>query len=294
MKDKWIKRCLTLAVLLLSLVSISTAACPRAIPELYQAQCGNDLVVSAPGILKNDVKDPAKTLQVLNPDDISIDPKLGTLSVNADGSFVYEASADFAASNYVIFYYRVTDETCESNQAYVKIAVSCKCKAIAPDITVSQDEVVDDDLLISMGAKCSGCRDVTPDFDLSKVADAPGTYPYKISCTSHITAEGHVTIEESAPTVTLYQHWHYLGGSELYSSDDPDITDFFSGDSPDGWLGVSSLKLSPGYAVILFSEPNYGGAFETFYGDVYNMEDFNFNDMASSLKIVAISRMEAI
>ncbi len=201
MKEKWIKRCLTLAVLLLSLVSISTAACPHAVPELYKAQCGNVLVVSAPGILKNDVKDPGKTLQVFNPDEISIDPKLGTLDVNADGSFVYDASADFAASGYVIFYYKATDGSCVSNQAYVKIAVSCPCKAIAPEITVCQGTVVDEELLMSMGAKCSGCRDVTPVFDLTRVADAPGTYPYKVACTSHVTAEGHVTVRQPTPEV---------------------------------------------------------------------------------------------
>jgi hypothetical protein len=282
MKEKWIKRFLTLAVLLLSLVSISTAACPRAMPELYQAQCGNDLVVSSPGILKNDVKDPGKTLQVLNPDDISIDPDLGTLSVNADGSFVYKASTDFKSSGYVIFYYRATDETCESNQAYVKIAVSCKCKAIAPEITVSQENGVDEELLMSMGAECTGCRDVTPVFDLTKVADAPGTYPYEIICTSHNTAEGHVTIQESAPVVTLYQHAYYEGGSRQYSSDTPNIDDYFY-----DYLGVSSLRVSPGYVVVLYEDPNYGGRSMTFSGDVEWVGD-DFNDLASSLRIIAI------
>jgi hypothetical protein len=200
-KEKWIKRCLTLAVILLSLVSISTAACPRAMPELYKAQCGNDLVVSAPGILKNDIKDPGKTLQVFNPEDISIDPKQGTLNVNADGSFVYEVSTNFAASGYVIFYYKATDGTCESNQAYVKIAVSCPCKTIAPEITVCRDTMVDEGLLMSMGAKCSGCRDVTPVFDLTGVADAPGTYPYKVACTCYNTAVGHVTVRQPTPEV---------------------------------------------------------------------------------------------
>ena len=56
MKEKLIKRCLILAVLMLSLVSISTAACPRATPELYQAQCRSDFTVPAPGILKNTLR----------------------------------------------------------------------------------------------------------------------------------------------------------------------------------------------------------------------------------------------
>ena len=357
MKEKLIKRCLTLAVLMLSLVSISTAACPRATPELYQAQCGSDLIVPAPGILKNDVKDPGKTLQVLNPEDISIDPKLGTLDVKADGSFVYEASADFAASGYAIFYYKATDGSCVSNRAIVKIAVSCPCKAIAPDVTVCQDNGVDGDLLMSMGAKCSGCGDVTPGFDLTKVADAPGTYPYKITCNCRNIAEGHVTVEQpcevswhdftvapeevpdadmilergqvtcscdispeisdiaetndgsgysylitctssndcssvedghvtkgDAPLVTLvtlYHDAHYQGGSKQYSSDTPNIDDYFYGS-----MGVSSLTVSPGYAVVLYEDPNYGGRSVTFSGNVGWVGDFN--DLASSLKIIEI------
>ena len=203
MNGNWIRKGLILSMLLLSLISISTAACPRAMPELYQGKCGNVLSVPAPGILKNDVKDPGKSLKVFNPDDISIDPKLGTLTVNEDGSFVYEASDDFKASAYVLFYYRATDGKCESNQAYVKIAVSCPCRGVAPDITVCQDEEVDEELLMSKGAKCSGCRDVTPGFDLSKIAAAPGTYPYKVICPGPNTAQGHVTVEP--PCVISWQ-----------------------------------------------------------------------------------------
>jgi hypothetical protein len=312
------------------------------------------LIVPAPGILKNDVKDPGKTLQVLNPEDISIDPKLGTLNVNADGSFVYEASADFAASSYVIFYYKATDGSCVSNQAIVKIGVSCPCKVIAPDVTLCQDNGVDEDLLMSMGAKCSGCGDVTPSFDLTKVADAPGTYPYKITCNCRNIAEGHVTVEQpcevswhdfavdaeevpdadmirergqvtcscdisaeisditetndgsgysylitctssndcssveeghvtirGAPLVTLYHDAYYEGGSEQYSSDTPNIDDLFNGGG-----GVSSLTVSPGYAVVLYEDPDYGGSSVTFSGNVDWVGDFN--DLASSLKIIEI------
>jgi hypothetical protein len=279
---------------------------------------------------------------------------LGTLNVKADGSFVYEASADFAASGYVIFYYKATDGSCVSSQTYVKIAVSCPCKAIAPDVTVCQENGVDEDTLESIGAKCSGCRDITPVFDLTKVADAPGTYPYKVACTSHITAEGHVTVKQpceiswqdfnvgpdevpdadmirergqvtcscdtspkisdivetddgngysylitcassndcssieeghvtkrGAPLVTLYHDAYYQGGSEEYSSDNPNIDGDFN-----GGMGVSSLTVSPGYAVILYEDPDYGGRSVTFSGNVEWVGDFN--DLASSFKIIEI------
>ena len=237
----------------------------------------------------------------------------------------------------------------------MKIAVSRPCKAIAPDVTVSQENGVDEDKLVSMRAKCSGCRDLTPSFDLTKVADAPGTYPYKLTCTCNNIAEGHVTVEQpcviswqdftvapdevpdadmiqergqvtcscdttpeisdiaetedgkgysylitctssndclsvevghvtkrGAPLVTLYHDAYYQGGSEQYSSDTPNIDDYFY-----DYLGVSSLTVSPGYAVVLYEDPNYGGRSKTFSGDVEWVGD-DFNDLASSLKIIEI------
>jgi hypothetical protein len=75
---------------------------------------------------------------------------------------------------------------------------------------------LNEDKLVSMGAKCSGCRDITPVFDLTKVADAPGTYPYKVACTSHITAEGHVTVEQ--PCVISWQDFT-IGPDEVPDAD---------------------------------------------------------------------------
>ena len=44
-----------LAALLISLISISSAAAPRAMPDLYQGKCGVELSVPAPGLLANDM-----------------------------------------------------------------------------------------------------------------------------------------------------------------------------------------------------------------------------------------------
>ncbi len=53
---KWIECSFILAALLISLISISSAAGPTANPDLYTgAKCGVDFSVPAPGILANDV-----------------------------------------------------------------------------------------------------------------------------------------------------------------------------------------------------------------------------------------------
>ncbi len=57
MNSRWMNVIVVLAVVLISLVSVSSAAGLRAMPDLYTGgQCGAELSVPAPGILKNDVK----------------------------------------------------------------------------------------------------------------------------------------------------------------------------------------------------------------------------------------------
>ena len=72
MYRKLIKTGFILAMLLISIVSLSMAACPTAVSDLYGGTCGEVLSVPAPGLLGNDIKDAGKTLQVVNPDSITI------------------------------------------------------------------------------------------------------------------------------------------------------------------------------------------------------------------------------
>jgi hypothetical protein len=198
MNSIWMSASVVLVVLLISLISISSAAGLRAMPELYRGQCGEKMSVPAPGILKNDIKS-VNTLQVLNPEKISIDPKYGTLKVNADGSFDYSASQDFPASTYVYFYYRATDGISVSSAALVKIAVSCICHGAAPDVAVPMGTRIVPDLLMQESAGCMGCRDVTPKFDLSKIPAQlkDGTcYPYTVYCPGGSRTTGQVCFEE--------------------------------------------------------------------------------------------------
>src|SRR5512141_1454585 len=134
MYSKWIKSGFVLAMLLVSMVSLSMAACPWFIKnEFYTAQCGVEKVVPASaGLLAND---PTATA-VLDPDAITIDAKYGTLDVNADGSFVFDPSPDIVSGTYVQFKYNATNGACAATvPGFAKIQVSCKCRPQVANVT---------------------------------------------------------------------------------------------------------------------------------------------------------------
>ncbi len=211
MYGRWIKGYFILAILLMSLVSPSMAACPWFIKnELYSAQCGVlKEVPASSGILAND---PIGTT-VIDPGSITIDPKYGTLSVKADGSFVFYPSIGISTGTYVIFKYRATNGVCEAKYPGIaKIQVvckPCKCMPRVVDVTLCMPKSIDDvkAKLIAAGAGCPGCTDITPVFDLSQVKLTPGTYPYLVKCANCPAATGHVTIVPeclaSAPDITI-------------------------------------------------------------------------------------------
>jgi hypothetical protein len=139
MYSKWVKSGFILAMLLVSMVSLSTAGCPWFIKnDFYTSQCvAIKEVPASKGILAND---PAGT-KVINPDLIEIDPKYGTISVYEDGSFVYDPSGATAlrSGTYVIFKYGANNGFCDAKYLGIaKIQVSCKC--------MPKDEVCDDGL----------------------------------------------------------------------------------------------------------------------------------------------------
>jgi len=99
--------------------------CPwHPVSELYRASCGVSLEVDAShGILAND---PVGST-VLNPESITIDPKYGTLTVEEDGSFVYDPATQIASGTYVIFNYGANNGNCDSTGLGIaKIQVYCR------------------------------------------------------------------------------------------------------------------------------------------------------------------------
>jgi hypothetical protein len=197
MYKRCIKAMAILAVLVVSLISISSSAVPHAMSDLYKGECGAELSVPAPGILKNDIKS-FNPLQVQDPETISIDPRYGTLTVNEDGSFFYEAAENIAPGTYVTFKYSATDGSKTTNRALVKIQISCACRGTAPDVTVCPGTKITPRLLIEEGALCTGCRDVKPKFDLRKIPAHPAAgacYPYTLSCLGCGVVKGNVCFE---------------------------------------------------------------------------------------------------
>jgi hypothetical protein len=196
---KLFMKCMTiLAVLLICLISISSAAGPWYLHnELYTAQCGILKEVSANyGILAND---PTGTT-VIDPELITIDPKYGTIHVAADGSFVYDPSPGISSGSYVRFYYKATNGVSESrNSGLAKIQISCKCRPYTPDISLSAP-ITREEIIASIEAKadCLGCGDTTPAFDFSAIPAGdvpPGSYPYSVKCKGCNQARGTVIIE---------------------------------------------------------------------------------------------------
>ena len=158
MYSKWIKSGFILAMLLVSMVSLSMAGCPWFIKnDLYTAQCGVLKVVPASnGILAND---PAGT-KVVDPESIEIDPKYGTISVEEDGSFVYDPTGATAlrSGTYVIFKYVANNGFCNAKYlGTAKIQVGCKCK---PEVC---DDGLDND--------CDGLKDGDDDDCIEPVAE---------------------------------------------------------------------------------------------------------------------------
>ncbi len=209
MYSKWIKCGFILAMLLVSMVSLSMAACPWFIKnDLYTAQCGvlKDVPASA-GLLAND---PTATA-VLDPASITIDPKYGTLDVNADGSFVYDPSPDIQSGTYVQFKYNATNGVCAAKYAGIaKIQVSCKCRpnmVTIPPICLPKtlDEIKA--IIEAAGVDCLGCGDIASIIDLSKIEldedgnPVPGTYPFLLKCYGCLDSFGSVTLTEGCTAV---------------------------------------------------------------------------------------------
>ena len=86
---------------------------PVAVADSYSTDEDTALTVAAPGVLANDTDvdgDPLTAVMVS-------DPAHGTLTLNADGSFVYTPAANYNGAD--SFTYKANDGTADSNVATV-------------------------------------------------------------------------------------------------------------------------------------------------------------------------------
>jgi uncharacterized repeat protein (TIGR01451 family) len=92
-------------------------AAPVAVNDGYQTTTDNPLTVAAPGVLANDTDANGDTLTAVR----DTEPLTGTLTLNADGSFVYTPAPGI--EGVVTFTYHASDGTADSNVATVTITV---------------------------------------------------------------------------------------------------------------------------------------------------------------------------
>ncbi|MBK9121838.1 MAG: tandem-95 repeat protein [Chloroflexi bacterium] len=110
---------------------------PVAVSDAYSTDEDVALNVAALGVLDNDTDIDGNPLTAIK----VTDPSSGTVTVNADGSFIYTPNANFNGSD--SFTYRANDGTADSNIATVTITVNAVNDApVAVDDSYSTDEDV--------------------------------------------------------------------------------------------------------------------------------------------------------
>lgn len=111
--------------------------------------------------------------------------------------------------NFIRFKYKATDGAKKTGQALVKSRYPVYFVALHQTSQSVRARKSPPHLLMSEGARCTGCSDVTPKFDLRKIPSKPvaGTcYPYTITCINDLgctaTKIGIVNIEQSCGFVS--------------------------------------------------------------------------------------------
>jgi hypothetical protein len=91
---------------------------PVAVDDAYMVEESGELTINAPGVLKNDTDVDGDSLTAILVDDVTN----GTLTLNANGSFVYTPTAYFNGTD--SFTYKASDGTLQSDLAVVTLTVT--------------------------------------------------------------------------------------------------------------------------------------------------------------------------
>ncbi|MEZ0311398.1 MAG: Ig-like domain-containing protein [Myxococcota bacterium] len=124
--------------------------------DTYTGQQDQALTVGTPGVLANDESGQGRTLYVVMPPPQATH---GTLSMLADGGFVYTPSLGFVGSDG--FNYRATDLAIESEPATVEITITAA--AGAPTAAADSYDVSEDTVLVAASAQGVLTNDTDPD-----------------------------------------------------------------------------------------------------------------------------------
>ncbi|MCA1684019.1 MAG: tandem-95 repeat protein, partial [Actinobacteria bacterium] len=112
------------------------ANAPVAVDDVYATPAGTPLIVAAPGVLGNDTDAEGETLTAGS----ASDPPNGSVTLAADGSFVYTPDAGFSGSDR--FTYIASDGDGGTDVAIVTIAVNTPPDAVDDAYTTAEDTPV--------------------------------------------------------------------------------------------------------------------------------------------------------
>ncbi len=147
---------------------------PTALDDAYSVNEDGTLQVTAPGVLGNDFDVDGDPLTAVLESGVSN----GSLTLNADGSFIYEPNQDFNGAD--SFTYKANDGSLDSNVATVMITVnSMDDEPIAVDdsVTTDEDVPVDIDVLgndMGLGdAPVSLAVEIPPQHGTAEVIEGP-------------------------------------------------------------------------------------------------------------------------
>jgi VCBS repeat-containing protein len=113
-----------------NLGAISVNALPVANPDNYTTAENVPLTIAATGVLANDTDADNDLLTAV----LETGPTNGSLTLNADGSFIYTPAANFSGTD--SFTYRANDGTANSNNL-ATVAIALSAVADAPTLTVT-------------------------------------------------------------------------------------------------------------------------------------------------------------
>ncbi len=131
---------------------------PTASDDSYSALEDNALNIAAPGVLSNDNDIDGDPLSASLIQDV--DPSAGTLTLNADGSFLYTPAPNY--NGIVTFTYQAFDGTVNSNVATVTITVA---PANDTPAAVNDNYIVNEDNTLNIAAFGVLTNDIDPDGD---------------------------------------------------------------------------------------------------------------------------------
>jgi hypothetical protein len=117
-------------------IAVSSVPIPTAVNDSYSTAQGQTLTVAAPGVLANDTSPgglPLTAIKLTNPAN-------GTVTLNANGGFVYTPNASFSGTD--SFTYKANNGSSDSNAATVSIVISGTPIAVNDAYATNQGQVL--------------------------------------------------------------------------------------------------------------------------------------------------------